>query len=131
MTTKRQSRKRDAILELIKSSPSHPGAQWIYDKLKPDFPDLSLGTVYRNISLFKKEGLVSFLGVVKNEERFDGIAAPHPHACCTSCGIIADLDETVSSEILGRFAAKIPGFDIDFRNEPRSGVQINMLPFRL
>ena len=116
MNNKRQSRKRDAILELMQSSSYHPGAQWVYDRLKPDFPALSLGTVYRNIKLFKKEGLVNFLGVVNNEERFDGITAPHPHVCCTRCGIIVDLNEAVSSEIFRHFTAEIPGFSIDVRN---------------
>jgi len=116
VTMKRQSRKRDAILDLIQSTASHPGAQWVYDKLKPEYPDLSLGTVYRNISLFRKEGMLGFLGVVNNEERFDSNAAPHPHVCCTSCGIIVDLDEAVSSEIFRRITAKIPGFAIDARN---------------
>jgi len=116
MHGRRQSKKRDAILELMRSSASHPGAQWVYEKLKPEFPDLSLGTVYRNISLFKKEGLLSFLGVVNGEERFDGIAAPHPHVCCTNCGVILDLDETVSSQIFRHIPAEIPGFAIDVRN---------------
>jgi len=116
MTGRRQSKKRDAILELLSSSSSHPGVQWIYDRLKPDYPDLSLGTVYRNISLFKKEGLVSFLGVVNGEERYDGIAAPHPHVCCTGCGMITDLDEAVSMELFRNFHTEIPGFSIDIRN---------------
>ena len=116
MYGRRQSKKRDAILELIRSSPSHPGAQWVYDKLKSEYPDLSLGTVYRNINLFKKEGLLSFLGVVNGEERFDGRAAPHPHICCTGCGIIADLDEAVSAMMFRHFPGEIPGFAIDARN---------------
>ena len=113
---RRQSKKRDAILNLIRSSSSHPGAQWVYDRLKPEFPDLSLGTVYRNINLFKKEGLLRFLGVVNGEERFDGTAEPHPHICCTSCGIISDLDEASFSQAFGNFPTEIPGFVIDVRN---------------
>ena len=116
MNIKRQSKKRDAILELMRSTAVHPGAQWVYEKLKPEYPDLSLGTVYRNINLFKKEGLVNFLGVVNGEERFDGDAAPHPHVCCTKCGIITDLDTAVFSQILGHLPMEVPGFAIDVRN---------------
>ena len=116
MKGRRQSKKRDAILELMRSTASHPGAQWVYDRLKPEYPDLSLGTVYRNINLFKKEGAVNYLGVVNGEERFDGTVAPHPHVCCSECGIITDLDEAVFSQILGPSRAEIPGFAIDVRN---------------
>ena len=116
MRIKRQSKKREAILELLRSSNSHPGAQWIYDTLKPEYPDLSLGTVYRNISLFKKEVLVNFLGVVNGEERFDGTVDPHPHACCKKCGVILDLGESVSREVFRNFQVEIPGFAIDIRD---------------
>ena len=43
--------------------------RWVYDKLKPEIPDLSLGTVYRNIALFKDEGKVSVICNVNGEER--------------------------------------------------------------
>ena len=49
------SRKREAILSAICSTDIHPTADWIYQKLKPIYPDLSLGTVYRNIARFKED----------------------------------------------------------------------------
>jgi len=122
MYKKRQSRKRDAILELIRSTSSHTGAQWVYDRLKPEFPDLSLGTVYRNINLFRKEGLVNFLGVINGEERFDGNAEPHPHLCCSNCAFIMDMDEAVASRIFMNFPVDIPGFVIDVRNTVFNGL---------
>ncbi|MDR2068509.1 MAG: transcriptional repressor [Spirochaetaceae bacterium] len=88
---RKHSKKRDAILEVIRSTTSHPGAQWVYDQLKPVIPDLSLGTVYRNINFFRQEGLVASLGVVNGEERFDGDVKPHPHLVCRRCGRAADL----------------------------------------
>jgi Fur family peroxide stress response transcriptional regulator len=88
---RKHSKKRDAILEMIRSTVSHPGAQWVYDRLKPEIPDLSLGTVYRNINFFLREGLVISLGVVNGEERFDADVAPHPHVVCRRCGRVVDL----------------------------------------
>jgi Fur family peroxide stress response transcriptional regulator len=88
---RKHSNKRDAILQVIRSTASHPGAQWIYDKLKPLIPNLSLGTVYRNINLFRHEGLVVSVGVVGGEERFDGVVKPHPHLVCSRCGRVMDL----------------------------------------
>jgi Fur family peroxide stress response transcriptional regulator len=88
---KKHSKKRDAILEKIRSTNLHPGAQWVYDQLKPGIPDLSLATVYRNLRAFREEGVVLPVGVVYGEERFDGFTQPHPHLICTRCGKVLDL----------------------------------------
>jgi Fur family peroxide stress response transcriptional regulator len=88
---RKHSKKRDAILEAVKATVSHPGARWVYEQLKPSIPGLSLGTVYRNISLFREEGDLVSVGVVKGEERFDARTEPHPHFVCTKCGKIIDL----------------------------------------
>jgi Fur family peroxide stress response transcriptional regulator len=88
---RKHSDKRDAILKVIQSTTEHPGAQWVYEKLKPLIPNLSLGTVYRNINLFLHEGLVVSVGVVDGEERFDGVVEPHPHLVCNCCGKVLDL----------------------------------------
>jgi Fur family peroxide stress response transcriptional regulator len=117
-TRRKHSKKRDAILDLIRSTDSHPSAQWVYDRLKPRLPGLSLGTVYRNITLFHKEGTVISVGVVDGEERFDGTVAPHPHFVCGCCGRVMDIP-CPDDETLRRFAGGIAGdsgdFDIDFR----------------
>ncbi len=55
-TMRRHSKKRDAILSCIRRSHLHPSAEWIYTQLKPEHPDLSLGTVYRNLALFRESG---------------------------------------------------------------------------
>ncbi|MDR2103168.1 MAG: transcriptional repressor [Treponema sp.] len=118
---RKKSKKRDAILRIIRSTVSHPGAQWIYDQLKPSIPDLSLGTVYRNIHLFREEGKVSSLGVVQGEERFDGRVSPHPHLICCRCGKVLDLP-CPPPESLKAFTSLPPGaeeaaqdFLIDYR----------------
>ncbi|MDR1950380.1 MAG: transcriptional repressor [Spirochaetaceae bacterium] len=88
---RKHSKKRDAILRAIQSTSSHPCAKWVYDRLKPSIPGLSLGTVYRNINLFREEGTVISVGVVDGEERFDGRVSPHPHGVCDRCGRVVDL----------------------------------------
>jgi Fur family peroxide stress response transcriptional regulator len=89
---KKHSKKRDEILDLIRSTSSHPSARWVYERLKPLFPRLSLGTVYRNIKTFREEGELISVGVVQGEERFDGRVQPHPHFICCRCGKIVDID---------------------------------------
>ncbi|MDR1420503.1 MAG: transcriptional repressor [Treponema sp.] len=89
--SRKHSGKRDAILEAINATDEHPSAQWVYDRLKPRIPGLSLGTVYRNIGVFRDEGDIVSVGVVNREERFDGKTSPHPHLVCGRCGAIVDL----------------------------------------
>lgn len=83
--------KRNAILEAISNTTEHPSAKMVYEKLKPNYPDLSLGTVYRNISLFKNKGLVSAVANVNGEERIDGNVEPHGHFVCNCCGGVYDV----------------------------------------
>ena len=84
--TVKRFRKRDAILTCLRQTVVHPSADWVFAQLKPEIPDLSLGTVYRNLALFKEQGLIMSLGTVNGVERFDGNTEPHVHFICTECG---------------------------------------------
>ena len=92
MRTKRNfSAKREAIYSAIASTKCHPSAEWVYDVLKPQIPGLSLGTVYRNIAVFKDTGIIRSVGVYNGQERFDAVLTPHSHFICTSCFKISDI----------------------------------------
>ena len=58
-TRRKNSRKRQAILEALCATREHPTAEMLYQQLKPDYPELSLGTVYRNLGVLAEEGLVA------------------------------------------------------------------------
>lgn len=104
MTVRKHSKKRDAILECIRSTMSHPTADWVYAQLKPELPDLSLGTVYRNLAAFKQEGVLTSVGTVDGMERYDWRTFPHPHFVCTHCSAVIDVDEIDAPQEL---AAKV------------------------
>ena len=87
----KQFRKRNAILAYLRSTTAHPSAEMVYAGLKQSIPDLSLGTVYRNLSLFKQQGLAASVATVKGVERFDGNTQPHVHFICSECGRVIDL----------------------------------------
>ena len=87
----RYSKNREAILACLRGTKSHPTADWIYAQLKPDYPDLSLATVYRNLAALKDSGAIRSVGIVNGQERFDAVTGPHPHAVCSRCGAIIDL----------------------------------------
>lgn len=92
MVARKHSRKRNAILDCIRSTNTHPTADWIYAQLKPGIPDLSLGTVYRNLATFKAEGVIASVGTVGGMERYDRCVEPHPHFICTHCGAVLDVE---------------------------------------
>ena len=83
MPARKNSKKRQVILEALAATTAHPTAQELYQQLKPDYPDLSLGTVYRNLSLFAEEGDAMSVGVFRGQERFD--ARTNPTRTCTVC----------------------------------------------
>ena len=91
MRTRNYSRKRQAIYELLLSTKEHPSAEWIYNALKPDYPDLSLGTVYRNLKLLEDDGAVKSVAVVDGRERYDALMSPHSHFVCSKCGKVIDV----------------------------------------
>lgn len=96
----KQFRKRNAILHYLQSVIDHPSAETVYTHLKQEIPDLSMGTVYRNLNLFKNQGLAVIVATVKGVERFDGNTDPHVHFICTDCDAVIDLmDMDVPQEL--------------------------------
>jgi Fur family peroxide stress response transcriptional regulator len=93
---RKHSRRRDAIAGAICSSREHPSAEAVYSSLKHRFPNLSLGTVYRNIAMLREEGVIKSIGIVSGEERFDGDLSDHPHFICERCGAVIDVAEEFS-----------------------------------
>jgi len=82
---------RHYILKVLAHSQGHPSAEDIYSELIDNFPTMSLATVYKTLSLLKKEGEVLELGFSNLGNRYDGNKPyPHPHVICTSCGKVVD-----------------------------------------
>ena len=113
MECKKHFRKRDAILTCLRQTTVHPSAEWIYAQLKPEIPDLSIGTVYRNLALFKEKGMIISVGTVKGVERFDGNTDPHVHFICAGCDAVIDLDEMQVPESLSQTAATCCGGQVE------------------
>ena len=111
--TTKQFRKRNAILAYLRQTDEHPSAEMVYNYLKPEYPDLSLGTVYRNLSMFKAQGEIISLGAVNGVERFDGNTMPHVHFVCTRCDAVADLPQIAVPEVLNQEVTKQTGGHID------------------
>lgn len=106
-------RKRDAILDYLRQSKAHPSAETIYSDLKPQISDLAMGTVYRNLTLFKQQGLVSSVATVRGVERFDANTEPHVHFICTDCDAVIDLHEMQIPDALRGAAEACCGGEVD------------------
>ena len=111
--TSKHFKKRDAILACLRETDTHPAADWVFAQLKPQIPDLSLGTVYRNLTLFKEQGLASSVATVRGVERFDGNTDPHVHFICAGCDAVIDLDEMQVPETLSQAAASCCGGQVE------------------
>lgn len=106
-------RKRDAILDCVRNTTVHPSADWVYAHVKAQVPDISLATVYRNLALFREQGLIASVGTVNGVERFDGNTRPHVHFICTNCACVLDLHGMQLPPELSSAAAETIGGRID------------------
>lgn len=121
-TRKYNSRKRDAILRCLSSTDRHPTAEWIYQQVKPAFPDLSLATVYRNLAQAKQTGEICSIGVVNGLERFDYCTQPHAHFICCRCQAVLDAPNICVPASISQQASALLGAQIDALQVTFSGL---------
>ena len=113
MKLRNYSRKREAILAKIRSTKTHPTADWVFQELRGEHPDLSLATVYRNIALFKEEGDIVSVGTVNGQERFDGNVNPHGHFVCRQCQAVIDIDTPTDQPEITAYLENTQRFQVD------------------
>jgi Fur family peroxide stress response transcriptional regulator len=105
---RKRSRQRERILELLRETGAHPTADWLYHRLKSEFPSLSMGTVYRNLNILLEDGLIQRIDFGSTFDRFDGKVGPHYHFICEQCGAILDLDMPVDEALNRKLSAVTP-----------------------
>ena len=102
MIQRRYSRQRELIYNCLLGTKEHPTAEMVYQWLLPENPNLSRGTVYRNLKLLAEEGLL--LRMPFPVERYDACTEQHTHFCCRSCGAVSDLELEYDPELDQRVA---------------------------
>lgn len=85
------SRQREVIKEFLKTRKDHPTADIVYTNVREQYPNISLGTVYRNLTLLADIGEIQRLRVGDGVDHFDADVSPHYHFICTKCGSVVDL----------------------------------------
>ncbi len=119
MKTTRYSKQREAIKQYIRSSREHPTAETVYQSMLHRFPNISLGTVYRNLNVLAEQGEILRLNVGDGTEHYDGLLTPHHHFHCRACHRVMDLDMDSINHIDciagAKFDGTIEGHVIYFR----------------
>ena len=88
----RMTESRKAILTALGGTRAHPTADEVYAMVRAELPKVSLGTVYRNLDLLAKQGLIRMLATAGEQRRYDGMLEDHHHIRCEVCGRVDDIN---------------------------------------
>ncbi len=88
----RMTRQRRILLEALVSVDTHPTAAELYGMVRQRLPEISQGTVYRNLRRLQELGYVQELDYGPGASHFDATVDPHYHLRCGRCSRIVDLD---------------------------------------
>lgn len=108
----RYSKQRELILNTVLNNKVHPTADYVYNYLKEDNPELSLGTVYRNLNFLAENNMLKKISVPNGSDCFDGTLTDHQHLVCIKCGEVSDICISELSVIENKIYNKT-GFSIN------------------
>jgi len=115
----RETKQRSAILGFLKDTRSHPTADQIYEAVRKKIPNISKGTVYRNLQVLADNGIVSVLDIRGPLSRYELRQEAHYHFRCETCGRVYDLDEPVDLGLEDRISKRtgflVSGHQTEFR----------------
>ena len=118
MATLKYSRQRESIKEFLRTRTDHPTADVVYENMKLIYPNISLGTVYRNLSLLADLGEIKKLSSFAGADHFDGRTERHCHFMCIRCERIIDLESEGIHHIMDlageNFKGKITDYSARF-----------------
>lgn len=98
-TKRRMTKQRRLILDILRSTNAHPTADWIYDRVRERLPNISLGTIYRNLKILQEMGEIMELNYGSSYSRFDGNPHHHYHFHCRGCNRVFDIQIAIKSFI--------------------------------
>lgn len=87
------SKQKELILKTVKENHIHPSTEKIYELVKYNIPNISLGTVYRNLNKFAQKGSIKKIEGINGSSIFDGNTEKHHHFICEQCNSVIDIDE--------------------------------------
>lgn len=118
MVALKYSRQRESIKELLQARKDHPTADMIYENVRQIYPNISLGTVYRNLSLLVSLGEIIKISTPEGADRFDARTSPHNHFICQKCHKVMDLEmgniDYIMKEAGENFSGSIDSYTVHF-----------------
>ncbi len=108
----KQFRKRNAILDVLRMTDTHPSAEMVHEMLRAEHPDISMATVYRNLSHFRSQGVIQCVATVRGVERFDANTNPHVHFICSGCDAVLDLHQIEVPQALNSSVEETSGCQV-------------------
>lgn len=116
------SKQREALLNILRGTKSHPTASEIYDKLHETDPRISLGTVYRNLALLAENGMIMRIDTDHDSAHYDGCTDPHYHFVCDRCKRVSDIDIdplVLDREVAEKYGCSVSRHSLIFYGECR------------
>ena len=93
----RMTRQRRIILDEMQTPGRHLTADDVYERVRQKIPNISLGTVYRNLEVLHQAGRIKKLTMGGGQKKYDGGMHRHYHVRCIKCDKVCD----VSAEAFG------------------------------
>ena len=108
----RFSKQREIIYEALLNTTIHPTAEILYNSLKKDYPELSLGTVYRNLNFFVQNEKAIKFDAGSGVEHYDATTEPHYHFVCKRCQSVSDIEANYDTNLENKISS-MNNLDID------------------
>ncbi len=95
----RMTRQRLEIFREVARTGEHPDAETVHSRVRRRLPNVSLDTVYRNLTQLEQLGLLSRVDPLCGRARFDANPAEHHHFVCVVCEKVTDVYLTETERI--------------------------------
>lgn len=116
---RRNTVQKELILTTVREMRSHVTADAVYDRIHETYPNISKGTVYRNLGILADEGEIRRVEIPDGPDRFDFTLADHYHVRCVRCGEVSDVDmdtiKDIDDRIKDTHGMKFINYDILFK----------------
>jgi len=104
---------RKVLIEELKKLKTHPTADELYAIVRGRLPQISLGTVYRNLELLSEKGEILKIELTGKQKRFDGNTLGHYHLRCSKCGRVDDIEIDELSDIEKKLNSLVENLKLD------------------
>lgn len=119
MIIKRHTIQRQLTLDTVQALMDHPTADEVYENIRLKYPDISKGTVYRNLKDLAETEQIRKISLPNEADKFDHISKPHYHMRCPKCGELVDINmeymKELDEKIMQLTGLELEGHEIFFK----------------